>query len=205
MASLTNKDILILDIIQLMTEEKLKEDDAAESLISFATKLGTAIDKYGLKLKLNPVDNSNLVTVDQLVSITDPLFNSLIGKEDKINKGMADGYAPLDSLTKILSSYLYVVNDTVTGGADSIASAETVKNLQLQINSITTNGGDKAFTHNQISSITVWTINHNMGKYPSVTILDSSGTEYEGDVQHTDINNLTITFSIAFSGKAIMN
>jgi hypothetical protein len=60
------------------------------------------------------------------------------GKEDASNKGIADGYAPLNSAIKIASEYLDIVNDLVTGGATSLASAETVKTLKNQINAINT-------------------------------------------------------------------
>ena len=59
-----------------------------------------------------------------------------LGKEDKDQKGAANGYAPLDATIKIASDYLNIVNDVVTGGATSLASAETVKTLKTQINAI---------------------------------------------------------------------
>lgn len=62
--------------------------------------------------------------------------NLFLGKEDKDQKGAANGYAPLDATIKIASDYLNIVNDLVTGGATSLASAETVKNLKTQINAI---------------------------------------------------------------------
>ncbi|RTY71562.1 hypothetical protein [Flavobacterium sp. LB2P53] len=57
-------------------------------------------------------------------------------KEDKTKKGVANGYAPLNEFTKIASDYLVIVNDLVTGGVTSLASAETVKTLKTQINAI---------------------------------------------------------------------
>jgi hypothetical protein len=57
-------------------------------------------------------------------------------KENKNNKGVADGYAPLDEFTKLASEYLNVVNDLVTGGTTSLLTAEQGKVLQTQINNI---------------------------------------------------------------------
>lgn len=62
--------------------------------------------------------------------------NLFLGKEDKDQKGAANGYSPLDATIKIASQYLNIVNDLVTGGATSLASAETVKILKTQINAI---------------------------------------------------------------------
>jgi len=51
----------------------------------------------------------------------------------------------------------------------------------------------------------VWTITHNLGAYPSVTVVDSASTVVIGNVDYTNANILTITFSAAFSGCAFLN
>lgn len=51
----------------------------------------------------------------------------------------------------------------------------------------------------------VWNIQHNLGKIPSVVITDSVGTVYEGSIIHINNNNLTITFSAPFEGYADLN
>lgn len=66
-------------------------------------------------------------------------------------------------------------------------------------------GSDKHYAHTQASASTLWTINHSLGKYPSVTIFDSSGSEWVGEVTHTDTNTLTVAFSSAFGGVAYLN
>ena len=65
-------------------------------------------------------------------------------------------------------------------------------------------GSDKNFTHAFTSASSV-TVPHNLGKFPAVTVIDSAGDECEGDVDHIDINNLTVTFSAPFSGTIICN
>ena len=65
-------------------------------------------------------------------------------------------------------------------------------------------GSDLNYTHTQTSSAS-WVIPHGLGKMPSVTVLDSSGNRVHGDVDYTDLNNLTITFNIAFAGVAYLN
>jgi len=65
--------------------------------------------------------------------------------------------------------------------------------------------GDKHYRHTQGVPATIWNITHNLNKYPSVTITDTSGTEYEGEVRHTDQNNVVLTFSAAFAGYADLN
>lgn len=57
-------------------------------------------------------------------------------KEDKNQKGVAGGYVPLNEFIKIESQYLSIVDDLVTGGSDSLLSAEQGKLLQTQVNTI---------------------------------------------------------------------
>lgn len=67
-----------------------------------------------------------------------------------------------------------------------------------------TAGNDKNFTYN-FNSQSSFTVNHNLDKYPSVTIFDSSGDEVEGQVDHLNVNSLKIDFSAPFSGVITLN
>ena len=66
-------------------------------------------------------------------------------------------------------------------------------------------GGDKNFVFTQNVSSATWTIQHNLNKFPSVTSVNINNIEMYGDIEFIDLNNLTITFSAAFSGKAFIN
>lgn len=66
-------------------------------------------------------------------------------------------------------------------------------------------GADVAYTYQQDIAATVWTIGHGLGKYPSVSIMDFNGNEVLASVQHVDVNNVTLTFSVAFAGRAFLN
>lgn len=62
------------------------------------------------------------------------------------------------------------------------------------------------YTHLQSTPAATWTVNHNMNKYPSVSVVTSAGDIVGGaDVNYIDPNKLTISFSAAFSGKAYLN
>ena len=65
--------------------------------------------------------------------------------------------------------------------------------------------GDKNYLFVQSVASDEWNIRHNLGKYPSVSIIDSAGSEVIGEVQHIDTNNLKIKFASGFSGKATLN
>lgn len=57
----------------------------------------------------------------------------------------------------------------------------------------------------QDAPLSVWTITHNLGKFPSVTVVDSGNSVVIGDVDYTNSNVLRITFAAAFSGCAYLN
>lgn len=64
---------------------------------------------------------------------------------------------------------------------------------------------DKTFVYNQAISSDVWDIEHNLDKYPSVTVVDSGGSVVVGEIVYINKNNVRITFTSAFSGKAYLN
>ena len=65
--------------------------------------------------------------------------------------------------------------------------------------------GDKNFVFNQAVASATWAVQHNLDKFPSCTMVLSTGQQGYGDVTFIDENNLTITFAGAESGKAYIN
>lgn len=58
------------------------------------------------------------------------------------------------------------------------------------------------YRHTQSSPNTTWTVHHNLGFRPAVTVEDSGGSVVHGDVTHVDANTLTLAFGVAFGGFA---
>lgn len=81
---------------------------------------------------------------------------------------------------------------TLTG----IAPAQTL-NFVLPV------GGN--YTHNQITSSTTWTITHNLGFFPAVSVVDSGGNYVIGDVNYVSQNIVTVSFNASFGGKAYLS
>lgn len=82
----------------------------------------------------------------------------------------------------------------------------------VDITPITSGGGGggpsdygKTYTYEQSAVSDEWTIEHNMGKYPSVTVVDSAGNEIIAEVQYIDKNNLVIYMASPFKGTAYLN
>jgi hypothetical protein len=77
------------------------------------------------------------------------------------------------------------------------ATAERELNLKIK--------GDTTRTFTQSTASTLWTINHNLGKHPSITIVDNTGEVVDGRIQYTNANQVICEFSPALAGKAYIN
>lgn len=50
-----------------------------------------------------------------------------------------------------------------------------------------------------------WNISHNLGFHPSVTVVDSGGTDVVGSITYIDEDNLYVTFNAPFGGTAYLS
>ena len=64
---------------------------------------------------------------------------------------------------------------------------------------------DANFVFTQVIPSATWNITHNLGKFCSVTVVNTSNEIVIGNVTYVNDNSLTITFSAPFSGKAYLN
>lgn len=84
-----------------------------------------------------------------------------------------------------------------------------------QVNGVTLQGdlslqdigieNDKNYVHTQNVASSTWVIEHNLNKYPAVSIMNSAGDEVVGEVFYDNTNQVTIKFMGAFKGKATLN
>lgn len=61
------------------------------------------------------------------------------------------------------------------------------------------------YTHEQMVPSGMWIIQHNLDKFPSVTITDSAGSVVYGEITYKDKNVVHANFSAGFSGTAYCN
>jgi len=66
-------------------------------------------------------------------------------------------------------------------------------------------GGGANYVHTQSSASTNWSVTHNLNKYCSVTVVDSNNDVVIGEIHYNSVNQVTLTFTAAFSGKAFFN
>lgn len=62
-----------------------------------------------------------------------------------------------------------------------------------------------AYHHVQGISSNTWDVEHNLGFYPNVTTMDSSGSIAEGEIEHLSKYRLRVIFSAPFSGNAYLS
>ena len=63
----------------------------------------------------------------------------------------------------------------------------------------------KTYEYAQTTPAREWVINHNLGMFPSVSVIDSAGSSVCGEVKYIDEDNVALAFSGEFSGKAYLN
>lgn len=64
---------------------------------------------------------------------------------------------------------------------------------------------DKHYVHTQNSAAASWTITHNLGKMPSVEVVDTGDNIVVGEIEYISLNQVQVTFGAAFTGKAYLN
>lgn len=67
------------------------------------------------------------------------------------------------------------------------------------------NTGDKTFVFMQTVPSTTWTVQHNLAKFPSITVVDTAKSVVVGSYTYVDNNNVILNFSAGFAGKAYFN
>jgi hypothetical protein len=80
-----------------------------------------------------------------------------------------------------------------------------ISGVKKIIAQITSEGRDKYFVYEKVLPSEQWVIKHSLNKHPSVTIVDSAENIVYGNIEYVSDNEIIITFSAGFSGKAYLN
>ncbi len=95
--------------------------------------------------------------------------------------------------------------DARIGGLDQLDTTDK-SDLVAAINELAARSNPTssgvAYSHQQWVASQVWTINHNLGIRPTVSILDAGGNEIEAEVAHLSANQLQIRFVLPVAGLA---
>ena len=136
-----------------------------------------------------------------VVKFVDYLVDQEILISDQLNKDLFGHYKITSYIQDPVSPGFYNLAIEYIGGNGGIY-ADNFYNL---VNFTFGGEPDKTFVFVQSAASAVWNIQHDLNKYPSATMVLSTGQVGMGDVTYIDENNLTITFAGAESGKAFIN
>ena len=110
----------------------------------------------------------------------------------------AEMRVPLALGVMLPTGLLGLVVAAMLGAAISTDSGVTVDEVESLIQSA-------RYIHTQGVASASWTINHGLGWFPSVTVVDQSKNVFYGDVRYIDSNSLVVTFYAEVSGTAYLN
>lgn len=66
-------------------------------------------------------------------------------------------------------------------------------------------GQQTTYTYTQVGPTHLWDIVHNLNRYPSVTVIDSGGSEIIPTILYIDDDHIQLSFDNITSGKAYLN
>lgn len=146
-------------------------------------------------MQISGIDSSGQNTVAFMQYLVDN--DILISEQNNIDEF---GHFKITGYT--LNGTVYTLNLANIGGNGNL---DLNKYYDFATFTISSGVGDKNFVFTQAVASNTWVIQHNLNKFPSVTSVNVNNIEMFGEVVFADVNNLTINFTSASSGKAYIN
>jgi hypothetical protein len=166
-------------------EYRYQVDPSAPTIYGWINITGIAISRYNR----NGEDATPMIPylVNQLIKITD------IGTSESLGYGLYK----VKSSTPLSSGAAFLLDFTFKG------ASSTVGNNIISLQPF----GGQDYEYNQAFPVaaSTWVIQHNLGRFPSITTVDSAGSEITGAVTYDNENKITVVFNSATSGNAYLN
>jgi len=166
-------------------EYRYQVDPSSPTVYGWANITGIAISRYNR----NGEDATPMIPylVNQLIKITD------IGTSESLGYGLYK----VKSSTPLSSGAAFLLDFTFKG------ASSTVGNNIISLQPF----GGQDYEYNQAFPVaaSTWVIQHNLGRFPSITTVDSAGSEITGAVTYDNENKITVVFNSATSGNAYLN
>ena len=188
----------------------LRSGEPALSTDIMKVKVGDGVTDW---INLDYIDRVN----DKIVFVE--TLDGVVGEEGQLYIKTTDGTAYIwqdDNFIEMESSSIEELKNRVAANEEEIAvhtqeigsnsqqittNTEKIAELEAEIKE----GADKNYIHKQQSASDTWTVVHNLGKFPSITVVDSAGTVVTGEIVLQTTEQAVISFNGAFSGKAYCN
>ena len=158
-----------------------------------------------------PVENATMISIDTMqLSTTDNTDQNVVGFMNYLEgnniliSGQNDvsdfGHFNIDSYEPSVDGF-YTLNLTNIGGSGNLKNSSFYDFSVFQLSS----QGSTTFIFEQDTPATTWNINHDLGIFPSITVINPIGEVVYGEYLYVDSNNVTISFSVPFAGEAYLN
>ena len=151
------------------------------------------------KFIIDSVNGTDL-TVPLFFDVTDPVtgLTSTTLADSIMTQNANPGGTTLTITGNISVTGTFVDSTGGTGTQDQVL-ASTVTGTAWVDNVPST------FEFTQGVAATTWNIQHNLGKFPSVSVINNNNIVINGEVTYINNNNVQLNFSAGFSGKAYLN
>lgn len=94
------------------------------------------------------------------------------------------------------------IDDIVAGTVTDIIGGS---NIEIERDGGVVTVNTATFIWEQGIASNTWVITHNLNKCPSITLVDSAGTQFEAHIEYNNLNTVTVYLNGASTGKAYLN
>ena len=175
-------------------------ESRANGSFSFSTEVGPTVQFSDISSLMFSQSSKN---GPNIVEFMESMVEGIILIQKAGNSNLFGFYKLTAYDQDVTETRFYNASLTFLSGNGSIEEDQDYFVSLLQFDTL--EDKDKNYVHNQMSASSIWSVQHSLNKYPSVSVVDSGNNMVVGDVEYIDENNLTITFNASFSGKAYIN
>lgn len=133
------------------------------------------------------LEEQNSIDADLKLDVNNTDHNLLL------NRDLPDQH-PISAITGL--------EEALDGKVDEIIGGSNI-DVERTNNRVTINSA--SFIYEQGIASDVWVIEHNLNKAPAITLVDSSGAEFQARKVYNSLNQVTIYLNGATTGKAYLN
>ena len=126
-------------------------------------------------------------------------INAVVGENARIDVGQALDYIKTGTaeIEEAVHEGLVLIGEQVDKAEAYAESAAESSEMAYRYRS--------TYIHEQGVASSEWVINHNLNKFPSVTVVDSADNVFHPAIQYIDENNCIAKMNGATTGKAYLN
>ena len=167
---------------------EVPQDCGISAIFQLNSYITVDTEEYFLEKYIYPLQDDLEGEIERALNAEEDLAQDLSYLEEKVDLIDVD----IENIQEELSKKV----ETVTG--DSLIEV-TREGNSISIKS-------RTYEYEQGVASSIWEITHNLGKNPSVNVIDSANeTQVPNEIIYNNLNSMTIKFLAPFKGKAFLN